>query len=47
MCHHVKKLICTVRIDQLDLSFRNMPLEQLGGANDELAIAMRHSIYLP
>jgi Mn-containing catalase len=41
MYHHVKKLMFTVRVDEPDPRFGNMLLEQFGGANGELAAAMR------
>jgi Mn-containing catalase len=44
MYHHVKKLMFTVRVDQPDVRFGNMLLEQFGGANGELAAAMQYSI---
>jgi Mn-containing catalase len=44
MYHHVKKLMYTVRVDELDPRFGNMLLEQFGGANGELAAAMQYSI---
>src|SRR3981081_3795219 len=44
MYHHVKKLMFTVRVDEPDLRFGNMLLEQFGGANGELAAAMQYSI---
>jgi len=44
MYHHVKKLMYTVRVDQPDVRFGNMLLEQFGGANGELAAAMQYSI---
>jgi Mn-containing catalase len=44
MCHHVKKLMYTVRVDTPDPKFGNMLLEQFGGANGELAAAMQCSI---
>src|SRR5258708_2495476 len=44
MYHHVKKLMFTVRVDEPDPRFGNMLLEQFGGANGELAAAMRNSI---
>jgi hypothetical protein len=37
MYHHVKKLMFTVRVDEPDVRFGNMLLEQFGGANGELA----------
>jgi Mn-containing catalase len=37
MYHHVKKLMYAVRVDEPDPRFRNMLLEQFGGANGELA----------
>jgi Mn-containing catalase len=40
MYHHVKKLMFTVRVDEPDVRFGNMLLEQFGGANGELAAAM-------
>jgi Mn-containing catalase len=44
MYHHVKKLMFTVRVDEPDARFGNMLLEQFGGANGELAVAMQYSI---
>jgi Mn-containing catalase len=44
MYHHVKKLMFTVRVDEPDVRFGNMLLEQFGGANGELAAAMQSSI---
>ena len=44
MYHHVKKLMFTVRVDEADVRFGNMLLEQFGGANGELAAAMQYSI---
>src|SRR6195952_2882623 len=44
MYHHVKKLMYTVRVDEPDVRFGKMPLEQFGGANGELAAAMQYSI---
>jgi len=44
MYHHVKKLMCTVRVETPDPAFGNMLLEQFGGANGELAAAMQYSI---
>jgi Mn-containing catalase len=44
MYHHVKKLMFTVRVDEPDVRFGNMLLEQFGGANGELAAAMQYSI---
>ena len=44
MYHHVKKLMFTVRVDEPDVKFGNMLLEQFGGANGELAAAMQYSI---
>src|SRR5947199_3888573 len=44
MYHHVKKLRFTVRVDEPDVRFGNMLLEQFGGANGELAAAMQYSI---
>ena len=44
MYHHVKKLMFTVRVDEPDVHFGNMLLEQFGGANGELAAAMQYSI---
>src|SRR5579862_5492119 len=45
MYHHVKKLMFTVRVDEPDVRFGNMLLEQFGGANGELAAAMQYSIH--
>jgi hypothetical protein len=39
-----KKLMFSVRVDEPDVKFGNMLLEQFGGANGELAAAMQHSI---
>jgi hypothetical protein len=47
MYHHVKKLMFTVRVDEPDVRFGNMLLEQFGGANGELAAAMQYSIQGP
>jgi Mn-containing catalase len=44
MYHHVKKLMFTVRVDEPNVRFGNMLLEQFGGANGELAAAMQYSI---
>lgn len=44
MYHHVKKLMFTVRVDEPDVRFGNMLLEQFGGANGELAAAMQYSV---
>jgi len=44
MYHHVKKLMFTVRVDEPDVRFGNMLLEQFGGANGELGAAMQYSI---
>ncbi len=44
MYHHVKKLMYTVNIGEPDAKFGRMLLEQLGGANGELAAAMQYSI---
>ena len=44
MYHHVKKLMFTVRVDEPDVRFGNMLLEQFGGANGELVAAMQYSI---
>ena len=44
MYHHVKKLMFTVCVDEPDVRFGNMLLEQFGGANGELAAAMQYSI---
>src|SRR3977135_3519169 len=44
MYHHVKKLMFTVRVDEPDVRFGNMLLEQFGGANGELAAAIQYSI---
>jgi Mn-containing catalase len=44
MYHHVKKLMFTVRVDEPDVRFGNMLMEQFGGANGELAAAMQYSI---
>ncbi|MGA7804650.1 DUF892 family protein [Bradyrhizobium sp.] len=44
MYHHVKKLMFTVRVDEPDVRFGKMLLEQFGGANGELAAAMQYSI---
>jgi Mn-containing catalase len=45
MYHHVKKLMYTVRVDEPDPAFGNMLLEQFGGANGELAAAIRSLRY--
>src|SRR6201746_2925668 len=42
MYHHVKKLMYTVNIGEPDVRFGNMLLEQFGGANGELAAAMKY-----
>ena len=42
MYHHVKKLMYTVRVDTPEPAFGNMLLEQFGGANGELAAALRY-----
>src|ERR1700749_2727719 len=44
MYHHVKKLMFTVRVDEPDVRFGRMLLEQFGGANGELAAAMQYSV---
>jgi Mn-containing catalase len=44
MYHHVKKLMFTVRVDEPDVRFGKMLLEQFGGANGELAAAMQYTI---
>jgi Mn-containing catalase len=44
MYHHVKKLMYTVEIGEPDPKFGRMLLEQVGGANGELAAAMQYSI---
>jgi len=44
MCHHIKELMYTVRVDVPDPRFGNMLLEQFGGANGELAAAMQYSV---
>jgi Mn-containing catalase len=44
MYHHIKRLMYTVRVDEPDPRFGNMPLEQFGGANGELAAAMQYSV---
>ena len=44
MYHHIKKLMYTVRVDEPDVRFGNMLLEQFGGANGELAAAMQYTI---
>src|ERR1700759_5416627 len=44
MYHHIKTLMYTVRIGTPDPRFGNMLLEQFGGANGELAVAMQYSI---
>jgi Mn-containing catalase len=44
MYHHIKKLMFTVRVSRPDPRFGNMLLEQLRGANGELAAAMQYSI---
>src|SRR6201746_13897 len=42
MYHHVKKLMYTVNIGERDVCCGNMLLEQFGGANGELAAAMKY-----
>jgi Manganese containing catalase len=42
--HHVKKLMYTVQVGTPDPRFGNMLLEEFGGANGELAAAMRYSV---
>lgn len=42
MYHHVKKLLCSVRVDAPDPRFGNMLLEQIGGADGELVSAMQY-----
>jgi hypothetical protein len=44
MYHHVKKLMYTVNIEEPDVRFGNMLLEQFGGANGALAFAMQYTI---
>src|SRR5689334_25425035 len=44
MYHHIKQLMYTVRIGTPDPRFGNMLLEQIGGANGELAAAMQYTI---
>src|ERR1700710_2961206 len=44
MYHHIKKLMFTVRVGSPDPRFGNMLLEQVGGANGELAAAMQYSV---
>src|SRR5205085_1166295 len=44
MYHHIKQLMFTVRIGHPDPRFGNMLLEQFGGANGELDVAMRSNI---
>lgn len=44
MYHHVKKLMYNVNVDEPDVRFGNMLLEQFGGANGELAAAMQYTI---
>ncbi len=44
MYHHVKTLIYTVNVGDAAPCFGNMLLEQFGGANAELAAAMRYTI---
>lgn len=43
MYHHVKKLMYDVKVGDPDVRFGNMLLEQLGGANGELAAAMQYT----
>ena len=38
MYHHVKKLMYTVNIEEPDVRFGNMLLEQFGGANGRLPL---------
>ena len=44
MYHHVKKLMYDVTVDNPDIRFGNLLLEQFGGANGELAAAMQYTI---
>ena len=44
MYHHVKTPMYAVRVDEPDPRFGNMLLEQFGGANGELAVAMQYSV---
>src|SRR3954471_9184312 len=44
MYHHIKKMMYTVNVGELDARFGNMLLKQFGGANGELAAAMQYSI---
>lgn len=44
MYHHIKKLMFTVQVDEPNVKFGNMLLEQFGGANGELAAAMQYTI---
>ncbi len=44
MYHHVKKLMYDVTVDEPDIRFGNLLLEQFGGANGELAAAMQYTI---
>lgn len=43
MYHHVKKLMYAVHVDQPDVRFGRMLLEQFGGANGELAAALQYT----
>ena len=44
MYHHVKKLMYDVTVDNPDIRFGNLLLEQFGGANGELAAALQYTI---
>ena len=44
MYHHVKKLMYDVKVDNPDVRFGTMLLEQFGGANGELAAAMQYTV---
>ena len=41
MYHHIKQLMYDVHVDEPDVRFGTMLLEQFGGANGELAAAMQ------
>ncbi len=43
MYHHSKKLMYTVRVDEPDVRFGQMLLEQFGGPNGELAAALQYT----
>jgi Mn-containing catalase len=44
MYHHIKKLMYEVHVDEPDVRFGTMLLEQFGGANGELAAAMQYTV---